>query len=453
MTSTLLYVLVYFILPTFYQNNHEKVLTDQLTNLYYEHIYDADEQIDIINEFIVEEDVYLSIFNADYSRVVSISSDNQLRTDLSLEEQLSAGGIANFKKLPTSKKSFVATPVMKVMIESDFYNISIIQESEIVDLLKDSINGIFPIFFMISLLLAIVSSVLVTHNFTTSILRLVKKSKRISELDFSEDIHVNSNDELGTLSETLDTLSQNLQEKIKYMELAYKKLERKEKNGRRFFASISHELKTPITILKGQNECMLYNVGDYSDHEKYLKINNDIIDNSEKIVKDMLSSLKIDELSNFIKIEHVNINEIINNNINFLDILYADKNITFSLTGEDINIDADVEYVNMMIKNIIENALRHSKSMSNVSIDITEQNIIFSSEYKFKEFEDLSDAFDAFITKSSVSDKKSGTGLGLYIIKKIAEAHNFTVSVKYEKEYFILIISFNKENDEKYLAS
>lgn len=84
-------------------------------------------------------------------------------------------------------------------------------------------------------------------------------------------------DELGTLSRSLDTMAQNLDQALKSLRSANAKLkdemeQERELERRRmeFFAAASHELKTPVTILKGQIEGMEQNVGVYKDRDKYL---------------------------------------------------------------------------------------------------------------------------------------------------------------------------------------
>lgn len=102
--------------------------------------------------------------------------------------------------------------------------------------------------------------------------------QKLASLDFSVNFSNNRNDEIGVLSDNLDDLSNQLSSALEDLKIANKKLKEdveKEKQLEQqqlsFFSAVSHELKTPITILKGQLQGMIYNVGGYKDRDKYLQ--------------------------------------------------------------------------------------------------------------------------------------------------------------------------------------
>ena len=104
-----------------------------------------------------------------------------------------------------------------------------------------------------------------------------RTSQRMAELDLSWHSEMKRSDEIGLLSRNLNTMSQRLESAMDDLQQANIKLRRdierereQEKQRSDFFTAISHELKTPITIVKYDLEGMIHNVGRYKDRDKYL---------------------------------------------------------------------------------------------------------------------------------------------------------------------------------------
>ncbi len=120
---------------------------------------------------------------------------------------------------------------------------------------------------------------------TAPIKKVSKLSKQMADTDFSGFCSAGRTDETSVLSDSLNTLSQKLETALSELQEANQKLQadidmerRLEKQRVEFFAAASHELKTPITIIKGQLQGMLYQVGHYKDWETYLAQSLEITD-------------------------------------------------------------------------------------------------------------------------------------------------------------------------------
>ena len=120
---------------------------------------------------------------------------------------------------------------------------------------------------------------------TAPIKKVSKLSKQMADMDFSGFCSAGRTDEIGVLSDSLNTLSRKLEVALSELQEANQKLQadidmerRLEKQRVEFFAAASHELKTPITIIKGQLQGMLYQVGRYKDRETYLAQSLEITD-------------------------------------------------------------------------------------------------------------------------------------------------------------------------------
>ncbi len=207
------------------------------------------------------------------------------------------------------------------------------------------------------------------------------------------------------------------------------KTRRMEKN---FINSISHELKTPISIIDGYAETLEANQLTVEEQKQFIKI---IRRNSLRMKKLVEKFLKLNEIEN--------LKEISNKKINLADIvkivykrnLLAAERKKISLiidTEKDVVIRGEPFLIEEMIQNIVENAIRYT-NRGTVKIAIykdTFANIEISDTGIGIEEDVLPFIFNKFYRANSVKDKKEGTGLGLSIAKDIVKLHNGNISVK-----------------------
>mgnify|MGYP000152198490 CR=1 FL=1 len=131
---------------------------------------------------------------------------------------------------------------------------------------------ILGIFFM-----SILFSVIYSRYITKPIIELSSTSQKMAQLDFEPHGNSNRSDEIGILADSLNTLSDNLQHTLAELKKSNSELEAEiskerelEKKQQEFFSAASHELKTPLTILKGHLMGMLNKVKGYENQEAYM---------------------------------------------------------------------------------------------------------------------------------------------------------------------------------------
>lgn len=144
---------------------------------------------------------------------------------------------------------------------SDRYTLVVYGEAEQISELQQSFIRVFPIILLLVLAIALVISWLYSRMITKPVLEISRISEKMSDLQLDWTVDEQRTDELGTLGKSLNRLSRNLSTALSDLQNANRKLEadiehEKELEQARtnFFSAVSHELKTPVTIIKGQLE-------------------------------------------------------------------------------------------------------------------------------------------------------------------------------------------------------
>lgn len=262
-------------------------------------------------------------------------------------------------------------------------------------------------------------------------------------LDMTEKCDIKSGDEIGVLAAGLNTMSERLRKSMKELKNAncqltedVKKFKALEEQRRNFFAAVSHELKTPLTVLKGQIENMILGVGDYRDHEKYLPEALNSAEDIERLVKEIIAISKTESMDLHNTLREVSLTQSVNDTVRTVLPLARDKGIRIRQ-----NIDTDKTlYVNpnlwsKALSNIIGNAVRHSPRDNEVFIFLlTQENtdiLVVENTGVFIPEEDLPHLFTPFYrADKSRSKETGGSGLGLYIVKTILDLHGISYRIK-----------------------
>jgi len=228
-----------------------------------------------------------------------------------------------------------------------------------------------------------------------------------------------------------------------------------EKFRKEFIANTSHELKTPISVIRAYSE-LIIDIEDISkvDRDGYLQV---IVEESKRLNSMVEDILYLSEMeAGYYKPELNNcyVIEIIHNVISSLSILAAQKNMHINIECDNENtlIHADKDKIYQVFFNLVSNAINYSNENGYITIKInTTTNKVrmeVADNGKGMPKEDLPYIWDRFykVDKSRKRNSKS-TGLGLSIVKNILEAHNYNYGVESElnKGTLIWIETKNQE--------
>ncbi len=320
-----------------------------------------------------------------------------------------------------------------VMVDNNEYSIFVVTN---LNNLVPQIKG-FAIEFCISLLIIILlTAFLITGWLYRFLIRPINKLRfatcKIKEGDLSYSLKGSSKDEIGQLCEDFEEM------RLKLKELIDTKLQY-EQNSKELISNISHDLKTPITAIKGYTEGILDGVADTPEkREKYLKTIYTKANDMAVLVDELSLYTKLDTDTIPYNFMRVNIHQYFTDCISELMLDLEVKNIDigyFNYADHNLSIMMDAEQMKRVINNIIGNSVKYmdkKPGIINIRIRETDETVEIQIEDNGKGIKqkDQERIFERFYrADSSRNSSTGGTGLGLAIARKIVEDHGGAISV------------------------
>lgn len=329
------------------------------------------------------------------------------------------------------------------------YTLFVFGSTRLVNQAVEALGKIMPWLFLSCFFISVILSFFYSRYLSRPVRALSQASGKMADLDFSVRTAMKRTDELGILSENLDCMAGNLDQALKSLQQANSQLksemeQEREQEQRRmeFFAAASHELKTPITILKGQIEGMAQNVGVYKDRDRYLARAGEVTVTLQGMVQEILTISKMESAGFQVKKKEINLAELIRVQIAELNDLLEEKEMALTLSlPETCKCMADPGLMETVIRNLLVNALRYSPAGEEIRVELLkkeqEKELVFTIENTGVHIpeQDFGRIFDAFYrVDSSRNRKNGGSGLGLYIVREILEQHGAWYEIKNTKK-------------------
>lgn len=320
-----------------------------------------------------------------------------------------------------------------------FFSKNTEKESQVVEALQKAI----PVLSVVIIAVSIVAAFFYTVYMTTPIKRISRISRQMAALDFSGLCSVRRTDEIGVLAGSLNDLSGKLSSALSQLKSANKQLQAeidKERELERqridFFSAASHELKTPITIIKGQLQGMLYQVGRYKDREKYLEECLATTDTLEKMVQELLTISRLDMPDCACNKIELDLSSLINESLSSHEDLFVLKNLTVErFISPDISVLGDMRLLQKAVDNLLGNAAAYSPAGNRIIVKLWRDEdgakLTIENTGVHIPKEEIPRLFEAFYrVERSRNRQTGGTGLGLYIVKSILDLHGAKIWIE-----------------------
>ena len=227
-------------------------------------------------------------------------------------------------------------------------------------------------FLPYSLILSLCFSAIVSSVYAKSIKNYVVEIKRVTDqmmaLDKKACLAIDSNDEIGQLKAQINDLYETLLDSISNLELKNKEILRLEKIKYDFFKGASHELKTPLASLKIILENMKYNVGKYKNRDVYIDDCIDLVDHLTKSIQQILSVYSIENLKDDEEI--VCIKNELSRVLQKYDVLIHQKELRIQNDVKDETMYIGKTALNIILSNLISNAINYTYEKGMIQIGI-----------------------------------------------------------------------------------
>lgn len=251
-------------------------------------------------------------------------------------------------------------------------------------------------------------------------------ARRIQTGDLDFEIPTEADDELGQLSRDLEDMRQRLkdtaEEKVAF-----------DKENKELISNISHDLKTPVTTIKGYAEGIMDGVADTPEKmEKYIRTIYNKANEMDTLINELTLYSKIDTNRIPYNFKILSVNDYFSDCAEDLSLDLEAKNIEFgyfNYVEEEVQVIADAEQITRVIHNIVNNSVKYmDKEKGKINLRIKDVGDFVQVEIedngKGIAAKDLPNIFERFYrTDASRNSSKGGSGIGLSIVKKIIEEH------------------------------
>lgn len=406
-----------------------------------------------IRDFQNSNNSKVAIISRDSMYNYAIISGNNSMTDDPIKEGILKNAILEWSKIsksygagnktgkyivynihqPVNNTNYIVVILPAALKGGINYAIISVSSLEPVGEAVSTMNEFYIYLYLAAILLIIILSLIYSNMISKPLVSLNKTARKMAELDFTTKSDIKSNDEVGSLSDTLNFLSDKLDTTIKELNSANDKLksdidhERNlEKMHKEFVAGVSHELKTPISIIEGYAEGLKDGIAEDYDKDFYIDV---IIDEAKKmgdLVSDMLDLSQLDTGNYKLNPRDFYIYDLVYEIVKRYSNILKQKKITVSIDtfAYDVSVYADRLRIEQVIYNIFTNAVKHTegngKIIINIKDSISEVIVEIENEGEHIPEDELDKIWDRFYkVDKSRNRNQGGTGLGLAIAKNI----------------------------------
>lgn len=406
---------------------------------------DAKSNIDMVVQNGREITIYST--SKDFSRNKFLLSNLDMSTYLSNDY---------FERNYKNGKNYFTEVIKDSNLNSDFvflagrldnnFNIFIRTSMESIKESTNITNRFLIIVGLISIVVSGIIALIISKTFTKPIKELNMISQKMSKLDFSQKYEVTSDDEIGMLGTSINTLSSNLEKTIDQLKQANIELEKDiEETSKltemrsQFISDVSHELKTPIALIQGYAEGLADGIIQDEESKKfYYDVILDEANKMAELTRGLLDLSNLEYGKNELNIQSFNITELIHTLIKKQELILNEKNITVQFEyDKELNVKADTFRIEQVLTNYFNNAVKHvdnNKLIKFTIDDNLENNLVriavFNSGNHI-DVEDMPRIWNRFFKADSSRNRElGGSGIGLSLVRAIMKQHHMNFGVE-----------------------
>ena len=301
----------------------------------------------------------------------------------------------------------------------------------------------------IAFFVALILAWFFSRTITNPLLHLNEVARQMGELNFNVKCEDDRRDEIGDLGRTLNFLTEKLKNTIEALQEELLKERKIDRMRKQFIARVSHELQTPISLIRGYTEALQDGMAVNEDEEEeYFGIIEGETIKMSNLIKDLLDLGQLESGSFKINMESFNIITMIEQSLSKFELLKKEKNLKFRVTRETgwENVAGDEYRIEQVVTNLLQNAVNHCNVGGLVDIIVQEEKdrikINIYNDGKQIEEEEKEAIWQSFY---KTEEGKKGTGLGLAIVKSVLQLHKSEYGVINREAGVTFFFTLNKD--------
>lgn len=294
-----------------------------------------------------------------------------------------------------------------------------------------SVSAWFIIATLIAVGLTIILAIYFAKLFIQPIYQLDQQVQYLVAGDYSERVKVKQKDELGELSLQINRLAGTLEE-VRHKEEHFRQLRQD------FMSNISHELKTPVTVMKSSLEALNLGILSREEEKEYHQALYDESVVLERLIQDLLDLSVLQNTQFSIAQDDLNLMDVLNDAVRSQSMLASEQKVTIKKDFKQLDLPFRGDYTRLrqMFVTVLNNALKYSDPQSEVLIkqtsDGSQSSITIYNKGQPINAEQIDLLFHSFVRLGE--DRHQGFGLGLAIAKEIADRHDIQIEVNSNEE-------------------
>ena len=347
----------------------------------------------------------------------------------------------------TMSEQATITAEVRFAGQEDSYTLYVTPRMEAENLAVRALAQMAPWILLVLLVFSLLCALVYSRYITRPIVRLSGIAGKMAQLDFQWESGEKRGDEIGRLGRSLDQMARKLSAALTDLEGANRALrgevERERELDRQrmaFFNAASHELKTPVTILKGQLSGMLEGVGVYQDRDKYLLRSLQTTGRMENLIGEMLAISRMESGAAALRQETVDLSALTAERLQQDGELFRqrEQELVSALTPR-VLVTGDPSLLGRAVGNLLSNAALYSPQRARIRVwcgfrDGRPALTVENTGARIPE-EALPHLFEAFYrTENSRNRSTGGSGLGLYLVKMILDRHGAECAIENTKD-------------------
>ncbi len=342
---------------------------------------------------------------------IAVSTDSRLNTQyISLYAKYNAGGRWHY--------TVINTPISAIDLSVEIY------------------NRFALLVMLVVLVIGLFFSTVMTERIIAPFRKINRTARKLANLNFDDRLEIESKDEIGQIAESINHMSDQLEAKIKELSIANEQLKKDirekeaiDKMRTELISNVSHELKTPLSIILGYSEALQL-ARDSEDRDYYCSIIQDEAEKMSNLASRLLDIAELESGGAPLDISSFDLSALAADRADKIKYLLTENNITIECTSDgNCMVAADANRIEEVINNLLSNAIHHTPENGCIRVIVSEkvddvELIVYNRGSSIPE-ESLPHLWESFYKVDKARTRKyGGSGLGLKIVSSILDSHS-----------------------------